>query len=346
MTETDRLTEADLTLITALQISPRASWAQLARATATAPATVARHWRRLEESGVAWVTATPGRALWSGRCVAFCEIRCAPGAVLQVAQTLADDPHALTVELTTGATDIFMTAAVEGLSALSRYLLQRVDLIPGVLETRTNISTRLYRDGSDWRLDALPARSVALSQHDHGTSRNIPRAAVPDSAVHRSLLVGLGIDGRASCAALAERAGINEITARRHLARLLQTGATVLRTEVAAGDAGWPVSVLLSFEVPTGALAEAARATARHRQVRMSATLAGSPSLMLAAWLRRVDELHDFERSIATDIPAAVVTNRLVVLRTVKRMGRLLDESGRAVGAVPMDHWRDPVGAT
>ncbi len=342
MTQSDILTEADLILITALQMAPRASWVQLARQTGAAPATLARHWRQLEQTGVAWVTATPGRTSWSARCVAFCEIRCAPGSVLQVAHTLAEDPHALTVEITTGATDIFMTVAVTDLTALSRYLLQRVDLIPGVVETRTNISTQLYRDGSDWRLDAQPVRSGAPLNHSHAATRNIPRGAVPDTAVHRSLLVGLGLDGRASCAELASRAGINEITARRYLARLITTGATILRTEVAAGSSGWPVSVLLSLEVPTHALAEAARATARHRQVRMSATLAGSPSLIIAAWLRRVDQLHEFEQSIAADIPGVTVKNRLVVLRTVKRMGRLLDESGRAVRAIPMDHWRDP----
>ena len=32
------------------------------------------------------------------------------------------------------------------------------------------------------------------------------------------------------------------------------------------------------------------------------------------------------------------------MLRTVKRMGRILADDGRAVGMVPMDVWRDQVG--
>ncbi len=35
------------------------------------------------------------------------------------------------------------------------------------------------------------------------------------------------------------------------------------------------------------------------------------------------------------------IIDRLVVLRTVKRMGRLLDESGRAVEVVPINLWDD-----
>ncbi|WP_329569238.1 hypothetical protein [Kitasatospora sp. NBC_01266] len=40
------------------------------------------------------------------------------------------------------------------------------------------------------------------------------------------------------------------------------------------------------------------------------------------------------------------MAERRVSLRTVKRMGRILDADGRAVRAVPMDIWRDPVPAS
>jgi hypothetical protein len=49
---------------------------------------------------------------------------------------------------------------------------------------------------------------------------------------------------------------------------------------------------------------------------------------------------------MARAVPETTVTDRLVTLRTVKRMGRLLDEDGCAVGAVPMDVWADPAPAT
>ena len=41
-------------------------------------------------------------------------------------------------------------------------------------------------------------------------------------------------------------------------------------------------------------------------------------------------------------VPDISVAHRLIVLRTVKRMRRLLSEDGPATGIVPMDVWRDP----
>ena len=152
MIESDALTEADLAMVEALQLAPRASWATVARATNMSPVTAARRWQRLVERGAAWVTGAPGVPVWNSQCVAYVDITCVPGQTLAVAHTLAQDRHALSVEVTVGGADLFVTVAAADLHALSRYLLERIDLIPGITNTRTRISTRLYRDGSQWRL--------------------------------------------------------------------------------------------------------------------------------------------------------------------------------------------------
>lgn len=339
MTDSVLLDEADLALVTAMQSAPRAPWAQLARATGMSAATVARHWHELADSGRAWVTAAPGPSMLPSRCVAYVEVRCAPGQLMPVAHHLATDPHALTLEVTTGGTDVFLTAAATDLGQLSSYLLERVDVIPGITGTTTRILTGLYRTGADWRVDAPPAGPIPrprlrLSHH--------PVATAP-SAVDRTLLVQLGLDGRASWADLAAAAGVSQVTARRRTAHLIRTGAAALRTEVAAPAVGWPVVVHLMVEVPTNLLAETARAAARHPQVRMVATVAGRPSLIITAWLRRVEQVHEFERALLDKTPHLSVAQRLVALRPIKRMGRILDDQGRAVQAVPMDHWSDPL---
>jgi DNA-binding Lrp family transcriptional regulator len=275
--------------------------------------------------------------------VAYVEVNCAPRRRLGVAEVLAHDQHALSVELTTGAADLFVTVAAADLTALSRYLLDRLDRIPGVTGTRAGIATRLYRDGSGWRLGALP--------HEATTTLSTPAVVTPvnglppgaRSADNRALLVQLGLDGRSSYAELAMAGGVSEPTARRRVARLLRTGVVLLRTEVAGPLAGWPVLVILSVDVPTSRLTEAARAVSRLRQVRLCATLAGSRPLVVAAWLRDLEEIHRFEMSLARMLPGLTVAERLITVRPVKRMGRLLDGHGRAVGAVPMDVWRDPL---
>lgn len=343
MTDSGMFSENDLALVTALQVAPRASWAAVAQATGLSAATAARHWQHLVETGAAWVTASPGQAVWASRCVAYVEVNCTPGVTLEVAQILAQDPCALTVEITAGGADLFLTVAAEDLAAMSRYLLQRIDTIPGITRTNSRIATKLYRDGSDWRLDALPShRPVAFSSHQQPV---IERGMTPGrlTDIDRSLSVQLGLDGRATYADLAQKVGVSEVTARRRTTHLIRTGTLVLRTEIAAHRVGWPVSTVLSIEVPVNLLSEAARTAARQRQVRMSATVAGSPSLVVAAWLKQVDQIHELEHHLVDKLPQLRVTGRLTVLRTVKRMGRILDGHGHAVAAVPMDHWQDPL---
>ena len=343
MTESARLNEGDLALVEALQVSPRAPWPAVARAIGTSPATAARRWKRLVDSGAAWVTGTPGVSVWNARCVAYVGIRCSPGRNLEVARTLAGDAHALSVELTAGAFDLFVTVAAADLRALSRYLLERIDLVPGVTDTQTRICTHLYRDGSRWRLGSLP----------HEAASRLPSQPCPPSAGsgggaawHREdnrILVQLGLDGRSSYARLAEVAGVSEATARRRVSSLLASGTVVLRAEVAAHLSGWGVAVVLSVEAPSARLAETASAIARMRHVRLCATLAGTPAIVVSAWLHNLEAIHHFETTLGKSVPHVTVADRLVTLRTVKRMGRLLDEDGRAVGAVPMDVWTDPV---
>jgi DNA-binding Lrp family transcriptional regulator len=344
MTDSGGLTEGDLALIEALQIAPRASWAAVARATNTSPVTAARRWRRLVDGGAAWVTGAPGVSVWNAQCVAYVDISCSSGQSLAVAETLAQDRHALSVELTAGGADVFVTVAAADLRALSRYMLERIDLIPGITATRTRISTHLYRDGSHWRLGALAhegASVLPVSLHSPDTTRLsvLPHLQASD----RELLVQLGLNGRSPYTTLAANAKVSEATARRRVARLLGTGTVLLRAEVAAHPAGWPVPVILSVDAPTSRLVETARAIARLRQVRLCATLAGTPPIIVSAWLHDVEAIHGFETTLVKALPDLTVVDRLVTLRTVKRMGRLLDEDGRAVGVVPMDVWTDPL---
>jgi len=82
-----------------------------------------------------------------------------------------------------------------------------------------------------------------------------------------------------------------------------------------------------------------ARALAGMRQVRLVATTSSAPSMVICAWLHTVEEVHRFEQAIARGLPELQIVDRLVVLRTVKRMGRLVDAHGRAVGVVPINVW-------
>jgi hypothetical protein len=86
-------------------------------------------------------------------------------------------------------------------------------------------------------------------------------------------------------------------------------------------------------------LAESARILSEYRQARLCATVTAGPNLALCAWLQTVEEVHRLELVMARRFPQVRITDRLVVLRTVKRMGRLVDTQGRAVGVIPINIW-------
>lgn len=338
------LGEGDLALIEAMQLAPRAPWSALSGAVGTTPATAVRRWQRLVDSGAAWVVGTPGPGVWGASCMAYIDITCEPAAKLAVAEQLAADPHALSVDLTSGGSDLFVTVATADLRTLARYLLERLDRLAGIVGSRTRVATRLYTEGSSWRLGVLgPDRLATLQRYV------ISRPGATGSCINqgdRAMLVRLGLDGRASYVDLAKTAGVSAATARRRTDRLLESGAVQLRTELAGPLAGWPVSVIISGHAPAARLDAVAQTLGRLRPVRLCATLAGTPGLVIVAWLRTVDEVHRFELSLARGVADLEIVDRRVVLRTIKRMGRLLAEDGTSIGRVPMDLWRDPVGAS
>ncbi len=72
-------------------------------------------------------------------------------------------------------------------------------------------------------------------------------------------------------------------------------------------------------------------------------SVTGPHNLVLSVWQRSLADVQRLETALARRFPDLRVAERRVSLRTVKRMGRILDADGRAVRAVPMDIWRDPV---
>jgi DNA-binding Lrp family transcriptional regulator len=337
------LTPEDLQLIDALQVAPRAPWEAIGHAVGIGAVTAAKRWAKISENGLAWVTAAPGMALHNAQCLAYVEITCHPADRPKVAAAIAKHSLALTVELTTGSADILVTVAAADLQTMSHYLLEHLDQVEHVLSSRARIATRLYSEGSSWRLRVLPPTATAPLEQLRGRqlTDGPDDGPVRLSDSVKAMLTHLALDGRASYAELAERAGTSPTTARRHISRLLSSGVVIPRTDVNAHAVKWPVQVYLWASAPADSLTETARMLSRFRQARLTATVTAGPSLALCSWLQTVEEVHRLELAISAKLPHLRVVDRLIVLRTVKRMGRLLDESGRAVGVVPINLWDD-----
>jgi DNA-binding Lrp family transcriptional regulator len=335
------LGELDLSLINALQIDPRAPWSHIGRALGVDPVTVARRWARLTETGTAWITTQPGRAQLAQACFAMVEVDCHAGHALEVATTLARQPHVLTVEHTSGGRDLLLTVLVPTLTALSRYLLESLGTLPGIRATRSELVTEVFAQGGDWRLQALDARQRAVLMLDR-PGRPPSRRTL--TAQDRQLILRLGADGRTTLTDLAGELGVSVSTVSKRLAALHASHDLALRCEVAQPLCGSPVSIWIWARAPVDERETLPTALTGVPEIRACLGLTGgTANLFISVWLRSLLEARTLEAQLTRAVPRLRILDQTVVLRFVKRMGRILDPAGRSVAVVPMDTWSDPV---
>jgi DNA-binding Lrp family transcriptional regulator len=132
-------------------------------------------------------------------------------------------------------------------------------------------------------------------------------------------------------------------TVRRRLQSMLAS-RLVLRCDLARPLSGWPLSAVYFASVPGQYVEETSRVLSAVREVRSCAITAGPHNLVVDVWLRDLRDVHAFEAHLSRKLPRLTVSDRSVVLRTVKHMGRLLDHDGRCVGLVPLRHPHGPAG--
>lgn len=329
--QTATLSEGDLCLIHALQIAPRMSWAEGARILGTTAATLNARWERLRSEGLAWVTAHPGTHALS-QVIAFVEVDCVPGAQAEVARLICQDPRAASVDWSARGRDLMLTVMTEDLQSLTRFVLDELTILPGVQRQRTHLATNIYRQGMDWRLDALePAQQQALEvvgrQVRVSSGQRPPANAWP-------LIQELGRDGRATAADLARATGRNPASVRRQLSRLLGSGILAFRCEVAQEASRWPLHCTWLARVPAAEQDRTAEAIATLPELRLCVTTTGNTNMMVSVWTRSQTDLMRVERLLNEKLPWFAIEESVINLRTLKRMGWMLDEAGRATGEV------------
>lgn len=339
MRETVTASELDLALVNALQLRPRASWADLAPPLGVTASTLARRWERLTGEGLAWVYGAPGREFSRTRCTAFVLVRCRPGTRSRIAQELCAHEEAVTIELTgPGSADLLIDVLAPDLPALTRFLTTHLETLPGVVAVDCLFATSLYVEGSRWRLRSLdPTQLSALGRA--GARSPEPAPTVELDAVDRALLDFLVGDGRLGLAVLAERTGTSPATVRRRLRRLTESGVLTFRCDMADALAGRPLPVSLFGRVPARDLAAVHRTLAALPECRLVAAVTGRANVFATLWVHDLGDIQRRETTLCARQPTLEITDRVVGLHTVKRMGHLLDEGGRRVGVRPIRPW-------
>ncbi len=332
------LSEADLELIDALQINPRASWVDIGAAIGADPATAARRWQRLNASGEAWTTVALGRRQMHETSMVFLEIDCEAGAAVEVAGRLATAGHLITVQHVAAGHDLFVIAVAASMPALADYLLTDLPRMPGVAKVRTHVATRVFEASCRWRLRVLSPRAAAALARRPGPPESTRRMDALDRLLFKALLP----DGRAGYSELARTVGVSERTVQRRLSRLVATGDIDFRCDLARSHAGWHSSAVLWLRMPDGLLEETGRALLGWPETRTCAALAGTRNMLLTVGLHEVADLHPLVVRLEERFPHVTVADRQIVLRQAKLYGRVLDRLGRCTAVVPVDPWALP----
>ena len=157
--------DADLRLIHALQVEPRASWADLGRVLRTDPVALARRWTRIVDGGHASVTGVPREYPVN----AIVEVECEPGRAAASGRVLETEMEVRTLDYTAGGRDIIASVGTSSMHALSALTLDRLDQRELITRVRTHLVTEYLLRGDSWRLDVLTDAEV----------RSIPPARAP-----------------------------------------------------------------------------------------------------------------------------------------------------------------------
>ncbi len=144
--------EVDRRLIRCMLDSPRASYAELARATGVGETTARRRVEALIAMKVITPAVIPDVRQLGYNAMAIVGINVDLNHVYEVAETIRDFKEITSLHLTMGRYDLMATVAASSLEDLTRFLVEKVAPLPGIRDTESFVSTRALKILRDWRL--------------------------------------------------------------------------------------------------------------------------------------------------------------------------------------------------
>jgi len=326
--ETMEITDEDLALIHALQISPRVTWTDAARILGAHPTGLAARWERLRRSGTSWVTAN---LIGTGMdtTLTFLDIECALHRRADVIEAVCAIPEVVSVEEPARNRDLLLTVVTSSLAELSQSVVPQLAAIEGLTRYQASVCTRLHSGGESWRLNILSrnqqAAFQALAPPTVGASTTLP-----DS--YWTMVQALTRDGRASAADVARQTGVHSTTASRRLNRLLDSNVLSFRCELAQSHSAYPISCRWFATVPPEHHDEAAEALRAFQNLRLCASISGPANFTFVMWLRSVADVMETELAIKERVPTMQLVESALTLNFVKRVGWMLNRDGTATG--------------
>ncbi|TLM70950.1 Lrp/AsnC family transcriptional regulator [Pseudarthrobacter sp. NamB4] len=340
------LSEEDLALVQVLQAYPRLGWSDAAKVLGVHATTLAARWERLRSSGAAWVTAhlagDPRQML-----LAFVAVDSEMHLRESVTAQLAAIPEIVTVEEAASNRDLMLTVITRSLEEFSSKVGSRLKGIEGLTKYQSALCTRLHTSADEWRLNILGKSQLAalrtLGQQGRPDTKQAAAGGARLPENHLDLLPFLARDGRATAADIARELGRHPATVQRQLNRVLASRLLLFRCEIAQSYSSYPVTCQWFANVPAGRHEEAAAALRTISNVRLSASTTGPTNFVIIMWLQSLADVMTAELALQQKVPGIDLVESVVMLRTVKRVGWMLNDDTTASGAVV--HARKPGAA-
>lgn len=339
-----RLDDVDRLLVHVLQERPRISWTSAGQVLGLSPTAVAARWRRLEGAGIAWIAVHPN-VVAPDYLTAVVELGCLPADRAALADRLVHDGRIVTIDESSRGSDLLLTVIVPDLPTLSRFVLDDLTPMTGITSVRSSVVVGVFGTGHDWRVDALDEHQLARL-HELGGDGAAPATElavgspppVPDGQTARlpddswAIAQQLVRDGRMSVADLARAVDRNPATVRRHLASLLTSRRLSFRCDLQHSAVGLPVTATFFARIPPAEIPEALARLRRLPRLRMGLQVTGEATVIFSVLTQTVHDVARIQEVLGRMLPRAEVVESMVLLRSRKRMGWVLDEAGRRTG--------------
>ncbi|ONI84114.1 transcriptional regulator [Actinosynnema sp. ALI-1.44] len=285
------LDDADLDLVAALQLAPRAPLNVVADVLGTSASTISRRMQRLREERLMRVISTVHWPLFLSGNPYVVWIRCEPGKVGEVAAAVRGVPEAQSILVTTGDADIHCTIYPLAGTDQRKLLTKTLPGIPGVASVQSHLVLRIARRAVSWRIDRLTDEQAdVLGAYASPADADV--GALTDAEFQTLRL--LFDDGRVSAAEVARSLDVSRSTAHRLLQSLLDRGAARPRVEIEPAVLGHPITALLTFDVRPRHIPAALAALGAHRSGRLTVMTAGPASIIHHGVFRDEDDLATF----------------------------------------------------
>lgn len=325
--ESSILDSLDTRIARAIQLSPRASFREIADVLGVAEQTIARRYRRLRRDGLLRVTmATDPRA--TGNSTWLVRVRCRPEGADAIAAALAarDDVSWVSI-YEAGWEIVFNLRAAEpygGMELLTRTLPKAAP----VLDVRPAVVLHTYAGGAptDWEgwhdaltrpeANALAATRIPRGPKDGTSSTTIDRA-------DRAIIDVLSRDGRTSYTDLARAVGSTPGKVTRRVEQLVFAGIAYFDVDLATAAMGRD-AIAIWLTVQPRHLAAVGEALAAHPDVPFAVAVTGQANLSASVMVRNTDELYEFVTDVLGSLDGVTGYEMLPLLARVKNAGSLV----------------------